>query len=98
MNVNTLAKVPVEIDSALLDAIRTFPRSRSVVHCGDTIVASPLAIYVECPKCGQRIKVRSFAGVAEVEDVFDAVFEWMNDPTAQAYSEQRRKEIADDAD
>ena len=96
MNVNTLAKVPVEIDSALLEALRGFPRSRSVVHCGATINASPFAIYVSCPTCGARLKVRSFAGVPEIEDVFDAVFEWMNDPQGREHAEQRRKEIADD--
>ena len=97
MNINTLAKIPVEIDSALLEAIRTFPRFRSVVHCGETINTSPFAIYADCPKCGQRIKVRSFGGGDEVEDVFDAVFAWMNDPQVQKYVDQRRKDIADGA-
>ena len=96
MNANTLAKAPLEIPSELLNALRDFPRSRSIIHCGETNQISPFDIYLNCPKCGQRIKVRSFAGVTEIEDVFDAVFEWLNDPQAREYAEERQQVLAED--
>ena len=39
-----------------------------------------------------RMKLRSFSGCAEIEDVFDAVFEWMSRPEAQELA-RRRQEI-----
>lgn len=83
----------VEVAHELLDAIRGFPTSRTVEHCGETRTISPFDIYAECPRCGERIKVRSFSGVPEVEDVFDAVFEWMLDPKAEAAGRDRMKTI-----
>ena len=81
---------------SLLEAIRGYPVAREVTHCGSTFVASPLAIYANCPHCGQSIKVRSFSGVPETEDVFDAVLEWLNDPAARDAARQRQLEIAAD--
>ena len=98
MNANTITKNPVEIDSTLLDAIRSFPPFRTIAHCGETFTLSPFAFYAECPKCRLRMKVRSFAATPELEDVFDAVFEWMTDPQAAAFAEQRRKDLAAEAD
>ncbi len=57
---------------------------------------SPFAIYAACPSCGTRLKVRSFASAPELEDVFDAVFTWMNQPGAEATAEDWRKELAAD--
>ena len=45
---------------------------------------------------GQRLKLRSFAGVPEIEDAIDAVLEWMNDPAAKAAAAERRIELASD--
>jgi hypothetical protein len=42
--------------------------------------------------------VRSFAAVAELEDVFDAVFEWMRQPGAADLVRRRQEEIAADSD
>ena len=86
----------LEISSALTDAIRQFPTTREVSHCGNTFAASPLAIYATCPHCGQRLKLRSFAGVPEIEDVIDVVIEWMNHPAAKAAADVRRAELASD--
>ena len=52
---------------------------------------------------GRRIlqeaaEVRSFAAVTEIEDVFDAVFAWMNQPGAAELASQRRQVIASDSD
>jgi hypothetical protein len=49
---------------------------------------------VECPRCGVRIKVRSFSAIPEIEDVFDAVFEWMNQEGAREVAERRQATLA----
>jgi hypothetical protein len=88
----------LDLAPQLLEAIRTFPRVRTIEHCGATISASPFDFYVECPQCGARIKVRSFGGATELEDVFDAVFEWLNDPQARAVAAHRQQVLAEDKD
>ncbi len=89
-----------EVTSGLIDAIRELPTSRAVEHCGETHTVSPFDIYAECPRCGEKIKVRSFSGVPEVEDVFDAVFEWMLEPKAKAAGRDRmeviKRELSDE--
>lgn len=82
-----------EVMSGLIEAIREFSTSRTVEHCGEACTVSPFDIYAECPRCGEKIKVRSFSGVPEVEDIFDAVFEWMLEPRAEALSRDRMKAI-----
>lgn len=80
-----------------IDSIRSFPAERIVEHCGTRWTVSPFDIYAPCPRCGASIKVRSFSGCAEIEDVFDAVFEWMNQPGVEELIRQRRQAIAEDA-
>ena len=82
--------------SSLIDAIQSLPQSRDVTHCGQTFAFSPFDVYATCPKCGTRIKVRSFSGLVEIEDVFDAVFAWMNQPGAESVVRDRRRVIAED--
>jgi hypothetical protein len=82
----------VDVSEDLLEAIRTFPVQREVEHCGVRMIAARFDFYVDCPRCGTRVKVRSFSGTGEIEDVFDAVFEWMNQPKAQ--DEARRRQLA----
>src|SRR5438067_1533985 len=91
-------KPPVDIPANLIDAIRTFPHQREVEHCGHRWTVSPFDLYTTCPHCGTRFKLRSFSGVPEMQDVFDAVFEWMNQPEADALAKRRREEIAADGD
>jgi predicted nucleic acid-binding Zn-ribbon protein len=86
----------IAIAPELIEAIRQFPNTREVTHCGTTFSVSPLAIYTDCPHCGQRLKLRSFAGVPEIEDAIDAVLKWMNDPTARAAAVARQAELAND--
>lgn len=88
----------VEITQSLIDAIAAFPLCREVTHCGTTFQVSPFDFYATCPTCGQRIKVRSFAAAPELEDVFDAVLAWMNQPGAAEAVRRRQQEIASDAD
>ena len=95
---STETKPQVNLSHELIEAILDFPVARETEHCGQKLKVSPFDIYATCPQCGTRFKLRSFSGVTELEDVFDAVFEWMNDPTAQAYADHRRAEIADDDD
>jgi hypothetical protein len=82
-----------EVTSGLIDAMRELPTSRAVEHCGETYTISPFDIYAECPRCGEKVKVRSFSGVPEVEDVFDTVFEWMLEPKAKTAALDRMKVI-----
>jgi hypothetical protein len=88
----------VEVPAALPEAIRSFPTEREVEHCGHRFVASPFDFYVQCPHCGTRLKVRSFSAVPEIEDVFDAVFEWMTQPRAQAIAQARAAALESDPD
>jgi hypothetical protein len=88
----------VVLSQALLDAIAQFPLMRDVAHCGTTFRVSPFDIYATCPACQLRMKVRSFAAVTELEEVFDAVFAWMNQPGAAEVVRRRRQEIAADPD
>ncbi len=88
----------VPLSHALLEAIRSFPTYREVEHCGARFTVSPFDIYAVCPRCGTRIKMRSFAGDTEFEDVFDAVFEWMSTPAGREAAERRLRQIAEDPD
>ncbi len=88
----------VEVSPELLDAISQLPVSRDVQHCGQPFTVSPLDLYATCPQCRSRVKLRSFAAVPELEDVFDAVFAWMNQPGAAELVEKRRREIAADSE
>jgi len=80
----------------LLEAIRTFPVHREVEHCGVRTMVPPFDFYADCKQCGARIKVRSFSADGEIEDVFDAVFEWMNQPSAQDEARRRQTALKDD--
>lgn len=88
----------VAVSPELLDAIAALPVARTVTHCGTEFAVSPLDIYATCPHCGTRVKVRSFSGVGEVEDVFDAVLEWMLRPGAAEVVRHRQAALAADAD
>lgn len=88
----------VNVPHALLEAIAAFPTDREVRHCGAAFRVPPFDIYATCPACGARIKVRSFSAGTELEDVFDAVMEWMLRPGADAVVRRRQAEIAADAD
>ena len=86
----------VEITEGLLEAIRSLPLQRVVEHCGTQVSVSPFDLYANCPWCGARIKVRSFSAGAELEDVFDAVFEWANQPGAQNLALRRQEMLRED--
>jgi hypothetical protein len=88
----------IEIPAGLLEAIRSFPLEREVEHCGIRINVPSFDLYAECPQCSTRIKVRSFSGTEEIEDVFDAVFEWMNRPMAQEVVKRRLKVLTEESD
>ena len=88
----------VEVSQSLSDAISAFPLTRKVTHCGAVFAVSPFDIYATCPVCKTRLKVRSFGGGLEIEDLFDAVFTWLNQPGAQEIAHRRQQQIAEDAD
>ena len=82
------------VNADLLQAIRAFPVRRAIEHCGARIAVDPFEVYATCPQCGTRIKLRSYAATPEIEDVFDAVFEWMNQEGAREVAEHRRVALA----
>jgi hypothetical protein len=88
----------VEIPPGLVEAIQSFPVQREVEHCGIRMAVAPFDIYTECRQCGSRIKVRSFSAATEIEDVFDAVFEWMNQPMAREAARRRQETLAQDSE
>lgn len=88
--------LPISAD--LIEAIKAFPLEREVHHCGQTFTVSPFEVYAACPACRRRIKVRSFAAVPELEDVFDAVFEWLSQAGAPELMRRRQEVIAADHD
>jgi predicted RNA-binding Zn-ribbon protein involved in translation (DUF1610 family) len=82
------------VNADLLQAIRAFPVRREIEHCGARIAIDPFEFHADCPHCGSRIKVRSFAATPEIEDVFDAVFEWMSQEGASAVAKHRQVALA----
>jgi hypothetical protein len=88
----------IDVPSSLLEAIRTFPRQRDVNHCGSKLSVSPFDFYATCPRCGSQIKLRSFTAGGEIEDVFDAVFEWLLQPGAADLVRRRQEALAADQD
>jgi hypothetical protein len=84
------------LDRATIDAVRQFPVARVLEHCGAQFEVSPFEIYAICPSCGTKIKARSFGGVPELEDVFDAVFEWLLTRDAQVACCRRQGQINSD--
>ena len=92
----SMAQTPVTIPGELVEAIRSFPAERVVEHCNARWSVPPFDIYAKCPHCGMCIKVRSFSGGMEIEDVFDAVFEWMNQAGGEELIRQRRETLNTD--
>ena len=88
----------IDASHDLITAIQSFPLVRELEHCGQSFAVSPFAIYATCPHCGTELKVRGFSSHAEVEDVFDAVFEWLTKPQATKLLRQRQREIEADRD
>jgi hypothetical protein len=88
----------IDVPASLIEALRTFPRQRDVEHCGRKMTVSPFDLYAECPHCGSRLKLRAFSAGYGVEDIFDAVFEWMNRPEARELARRRQEALANDSD
>jgi hypothetical protein len=83
---------------SLIEVIKSFRLVREVSHCGTAFDVSPFDFYANCPQCGCRIKVRSFSTAQEVEDVFDAVFAWIDRPGAEELMRRRQQAIREDAE
>jgi ATP-dependent Clp protease ATP-binding subunit ClpA len=80
----------------LVDAVRSFPLKRQVNHCGKLTEVSPFDFYFECPECGLVTKLRSSSGVSEIEDLFDAFCEWLDQPGALDVVQKRQQDIRED--
>jgi hypothetical protein len=97
MNMQSTAHLTIPAE--LVEAIRSFPRERTIEHCEDKIPVSPFDFYTSCPHCGSRVKLRSLSASDEIEDVFDAVFEWMQQPGAAELVRRRQETLkAEDAE
>lgn len=93
----SVARTPeLELSSAVVEAIESFPTAREVTHCGATFVVPSLDIYANCPRCGTRLKVRAMAAVTEVEDLFDAFAAWLTAPGASELIQARQRQLAED--
>ena len=86
------------VTQELVDAIRSFPAERDVEHCGGRFSVSPFDFYASCPQCGARLKLRGMSAAAEIEDLFDAVFGWLGDPTARQAADRRQQALRADRD
>ncbi len=86
----------IGIPAGLTEAIRSFPVERVVEHCGRGIAVGPFDFYARCPECGAEIKLRGFSAEDEIEDVFDAVLEWMNRPHARKAAQRRQEALKED--
>lgn len=86
------------VSDDLIKAIQSFPVSKEVKHCNTVFSVSPFDIYGTCPQCKTKIKLMSFSGNYQLEDVFDAVFEWLIKPEVQKLFEKRQREIIEDRD
>lgn len=86
----------IDIPAGLSEAIRAFPVERVVAHCGRRIAVGPFDWYTRCPVCGTEIKLRGFSAQDEIQDVFDAVLEWMNEPGARKAAQRRQAALKKD--
>jgi len=91
-------QVTIGVPSEIIDTIREFPVARQVEHCGQRFSVPSLATYAVCPRCGSQIKLRAYSASPEIEDVFDAVLEWMQQPGAEEVVRRRQAELDADAD
>ena len=94
----TQSKMNAHVTSELIETIRSLPVFRETKHCDTPFTVSAFDFYARCPDCGARVKLRSLSALPEIEDVFDAVFEWMNNPAAQQLAIDRQQIIAEDDD
>ena len=77
-----------------IEQIRTLPKTRPFTCCGRTTNVSILQIYGQCPECGQNVKMRRLGSVgSEIEDVIDAVLEWMGTGKDFEMAMRRKREI-----
>lgn len=79
--------------TSIVEAIENFPIDREVIHCNSKFCVSPFAHYGVCPRCGVQLKLRHMSAHTDLEDVFDAVFHWMNRPGAHDHAQQRIQEL-----
>ncbi len=94
MELNKLREI--EVSWELIEGLKSFRLQREVEHCGMKFLVPPFDFYAQCPRCGTRMKVRSLSALMEIEDVFDAVFEWMLQPGAADLVRRRQEEIEAD--
>lgn len=80
----------------VIDEIRRLECFNNTVcpSCHTSVRYHALQIYANCPKCNTQIKVRAFGGVGtEIQDVIDAVLEWIGDGENLEAVLKRHKQI-----
>jgi hypothetical protein len=86
----------LDISPELVEAVERFPTARVVAHCGQSFPISPFDLYATCPSCGARFKVRAFSAHPELEDLFDAFFQWLQTPDAARLAAQRQQVLQEE--
>lgn len=80
-----------------IEDIQDLPHYREYTchNCGHKQNAFVLLIQRECEQCGTRSKLRRYASVGtEIEDVVDAVLEWLGQGT-EFEDAMKRKRVID---
>ena len=83
----------------IIDEIKALPHFRDITcaDCDTSFRVHTLEIHANCPKCGATPKCRAFGGIGtEVQDVIDAVLEWMGEGESLDAVMSRHKMIMED--
>lgn len=76
--------------------IENLPHYREYVckQCGHQQQIYSLFIQANCEKCGTQVKLRGYASIgSEIEDVIDAVLEWLGKGKEFELALKRKQEI-----
>lgn len=80
----------------IIDEINRLPRFRKYTchQCGHEQEVYTLEIYGICKSCGRKSKLRGFASMGtEIEDVIDAVLQWLGTDKEFEHAMKSKKEI-----
>jgi DNA-directed RNA polymerase subunit RPC12/RpoP len=82
--------------SNLISMISKLSHERTFVcpKCGRHGVVGILSMYVDCPQCSTRLKLRGYGAIGDdVEDVVDAVLAWMGSGATMDAAMKRKEEL-----
>ena len=86
-----------ETMNEIIDEIKNLPAFSPIQcpKCGHEYEVSALLIQGECPNCNLYIKYRAFSAEKEIQDVIDAVLEWIGEGESFTAAMDRYKIIHD---